>query len=309
MSDTIPGIHHITAISADAQKGIDFYTRVLGLRLVKLTVNFDDPGTYHLYFCDDGGRPGTILTFFPFAMAAAGRSGAGVVDTTTFLVPADALEDWIVRLEGHGIATEGPGERFGQPFIAFRDPDGLKLELAAASAGKGDAILGFAGATLWSLAPDRTLRLLTEALGYEVEGEEPGRTRLRASGRAEIGTRIDVLTGGDQTRARPGAGTVHHIAFRVPTDAAQEEWRERIAGLGYDVTPVIDRQYFHSIYFRERGGILFEVATDPPGFAVDEPADRLGTSLKLPPRYESARASVEKRLPPVRLPGGETVGG
>ena len=137
MSDTIPGIHHITAISADAQKGIDFYTRVLGLRLVKLTVNFDDPGTYHLYFGDEGGRPGTILTFFPFAMAAPGRSGAGVVDTTTFLVPVDSLEDWIVRLEGHGIVTEGPDERFGQPFIAFRDPDGLKLELAAGHRGQG----------------------------------------------------------------------------------------------------------------------------------------------------------------------------
>ena len=183
MSDTIPGIHHITAIAADAQKSIDFYTRVLGLRLVKLTVNFDDPGTYHLYFGDEGGRPGTILTFFPFAMAAAGKSGAGVVDTTTFLVPADSLEDWIVRLDGHGIVTDGPAERFGQPFIGFRDPDGLKLELAAGSAGKGDAILGFAGATLWSLAPDRTLRLLTDGLGYAVEGEEPGRIRLRAARR------------------------------------------------------------------------------------------------------------------------------
>jgi glyoxalase family protein len=309
MTDTIPGIHHITAIASDAQKSIAFYTRVLGLHLVKLTVNFDDPGTYHLYFGDEGGRPGSILTFFPFAMAAPGKSGAGVVDTTTFLVPADSFEGWIERLEGHGIDTEGPDQRFGQAFIAFRDPDGLKLEIAADGPGKGDAILGFAGATLWSSAPDHTLRLLTDGFGYAAEGEEPGRVRLRATGGANIGDRIDVLTGGDTTRARPGAGTVHHIAFRVPDDAAQERWREKVAALGYDVTPVIDRQYFHSIYFRERGGILFEIATDPPGFAVDEAPNRLGTSLKLPQRYERDRERIEKRLPPVRLPNGETVGG
>lgn len=308
MTDLIPGIHHITAIAADTQGCIDFYTRILGLRLVKLTVNFDEPGTYHLYFGDEGGRPGSILTFFPFAMAAPGRPGAGVVDTTTFVVPADSLEDWIVRLEGHGIVTEGPDQRFGQPFIAFTDPDGLKLELAAAPSGKGDAILGFAGATLWSLAPDRTLRLLTEGLGYAVEGEEPGRTRLRAAGDAEFGRHIDVITQTGATRARPGAGTVHHIAFRVRTDADQEAWREKIGSLGYDVTPVIDRQYFHSIYFRERGGILFEIATDPPGFAVDEAPERLGTALMLPPRYEADRERIARRLPPVRLPGGETVG-
>jgi glyoxalase family protein len=309
MTDLITGIHHITAIAADTQRCIDFYTRELDLSLVKLTVNFDDPGTYHLYFGDTGGRPGSILTFFPFAMAAPGRSGSGVVDATTFLVPADALEDWIVRLEGHGIVTEGPAERFGQPYIAFTDPDGLKLELAAAESGTGDAILGFAGATLWSLAPDRTLRLLTDGLGYAVAGEEPGRTRLRAPGDAAIGRDLDVITETGATRARPGAGTVHHIAFRVSGDAAQEAWREKIASLGYDVTPVIDRQYFHSIYFRERGGILFEIATDPPGFAADEAPDRLGTALKLPARYEADRERIARRLPPVRLPGGETVGG
>ncbi len=309
MTDPITGIHHITAIAADTQRSIDFYTGVLGLSLVKLTVNFDDPGTYHLYFGDADGRPGSILTFFPFAMAAPGRAGAGVVDTTTFLVPADSLEDWIVKLEGHGVVTQGPDERFGQPFIAFTDPDGLKLELAAAASGAGDAILGFAGATLWSLAPDRTLRLLTEGLGYTVTGEEPGRTRLRAAGDAAIGRHLDVITATGATRARPGAGTVHHIAFRVPDDVAQEAWREKIAALGYDVTPVIDRQYFHSIYFRERGGILFEIATDPPGFAVDETPHRLGTALMLPARYERDRERIEKRLPPVRLPGGGTVGG
>ena len=309
MIDTIPGIHHITAIAADTQKSIDFYTRVLGLRLVKLTVNFDDPGTYHLYFGDDGGTPGSILTFFPFAMAAPGRAGAGVVDTTTFLVPPDALEGWIERLEGHGTLTRGPEERFGQAFIAFSDPDGMKLEIAVADTGSGDAILGFAGATLWSLAPDRTLRLLTDGFGYEVAGEEGGRIRLRARSNAPVGTLIDVLTDAGEDRARPGAGTVHHIAFRVPGDAEQEAWRSRLAGLGYDVTPVIDRQYFHSIYFRERGGILFEIATDPPGFAVDEAPEKLGTALRLPARYEQDRARIEKRLPPVRLPGGETVGG
>lgn len=309
MTDSIPGIHHITAIAADTQQSIDFYTRILGLRLVKLTVNFDDPGTYHLYFGDDGGTPGSILTFFPFAMAAPGRPGAGVVDTTTFLVAPDALEPWIERLEGRGIDTRGPEERFGQPFIAFTDPDGTRLEIAAAGAGAGDAILGFSGATLSSLAPDRTLRLLTDGMGYAVVGEENGRIRLKAAGDGLVGTLLDVLTDGGGTRARPGAGSVHHIAFRVRDDAAQAEWRDRIAGLGYDVTPVIDRQYFHSIYFRERGGILFEIATDPPGFAVDEAPDRLGTALKLPDRYEADRDRIARRLPPVRLPGGERVGG
>lgn len=309
MTDTIPGIHHITAIAADTQQSIDFYTRVLGLRLVKLTVNFDDPGTYHLYFGDAAGAPGSILTFFPFAMAAPGRNGAGVVDTTTFVVPPDALEGWIERLEGHGTVTRGPDARFGQPFIAFTDPDGMKLEIAAAAEGSGDGILGFSGATLWSMVPDRTLRLLTDGFGYAVAGEEAGRIRLRASGSATIGTLIDVLTDAGLDRARPGAGTVHHIAFRVPGDAEQEAWRDRIASFGYDVTPVIDRQYFHSIYFRERGGILFEIATDPPGFAVDEAADKLGTALMLPSRYAHDRARIEKRLPPVRLPGGGTVGG
>ncbi len=308
MTDTIPGIHHITAIAADAQRSIDFYTRVLELRLVKLTVNFDDPGTYHLYFGDAGGRPGTILTFFPFAMAAPGRAGAGVVDTTTFLVPPDALEPWIEKLEGRGITTRGPAERFGQPFIAFEDPDGMKLEIAAAESGSGEAIIGFAGATLWSLAPDRTLRLLTDGMGYAVAGEADGRIRLKAKGDAAVGTTIDLLTGNDTTRARPGAGSVHHIAFRVADDSAQAAWRDRIEALGYDVTPVVDRQYFHSIYFRERGGILFEIATDPPGFAVDEAPDRLGTALKLPARYEGDRERITRRLPPVRLPGGEEVG-
>jgi len=310
MTDIIPGIHHITAIASDAQQSIDFYTRVLGLRLVKLTVNFDEPGTYHLDFGDAAGRPGSILTFFPFAMAARGRSGAGVVDATTFLVAPDALEPWIERLEGYGITTRGPAERFGQPFIAFEDPDGMKLEIAAADQGSGEAILGFSGATLWSLDPDRTLRLLTETMGYAVAGEEDGRIRLRAPGDGPLGTLIDVLAGEPATtRARPGAGSVHHIAFRVPTEAAQAEWRERIAGLGYDVTPIVDRQYFRSIYFRERGGILFEIATDPPGFAVDEAPADLGTALKLPPRYEGERERIAKRLTPVRLPGGERVGG
>ena len=309
MTDIIPGIHHITAIAADTQQSIDFYTRILGLRLVKLTVNFDDPGTYHLYFGDGAGNPGSILTFFPFAMAAPGRPGTGTVDATTFLVAADALEPWIERLEGHGIDTRGPDERFGQPFIAFTDPDGTRLEIVAAGSGTGEAILGFSSATLRSLAPERTLRLLTEGMGYAVTGEENGRIRLRAAGDAPVGAFLDVLADADGTRARPGAGSVHHIAFRVRDDTAQEEWRDRIAALGYDVTPVIDRQYFHSIYFRERGGILFEIATDPPGFAVDEAPDRLGTALKLPPRYEADRERISRRLPPLRLPGGEEVGG
>lgn len=309
MTGPISGIHHITAIASDAQGSIDFHTRVLGLRLVKLTVNFDEPSAYHLYFGNETGQPGSVLTFFPFGMAAPGRPGASVVDTTTFLVPADALEGWIERLEGHGTQTRGPMERFGQAYISFTDPDGMKFEIAAGPPADGDAILGFAGATLWSLAPDRTLRLLTDTFGYTVAGEEPGRVRLRAAGSARLGTDIDLLLDAGTERARPGAGSVHHIAFRVPDDADQAVWHDRLATLGFEVTPVIDRQYFHSIYFRERGGILFELATDNPGFAVDEPVDALGTSLKLPPRYEADRERISKRLPPIRLPGGRMAGG
>ena len=237
-------------------------------------------------------------------MAAPGNAGAGVVDTTTFLVPAELLEDWIVRLEGHGIVTDGPGQRFGQPFIAFTDPDGLKLTWPPPNPARATPSSVSPGATLWSLAPDRTLRLLPEGSGYTWRARSPAGFASAPRAGAEIGG----TSTSSPTPARPAPcpaparSTISPSASRPTprrTNAA------KIAALGYDVTPVIDRQYFHSIYFRERGGILFEIATDPPGFAVDEAPDRLGTALKLPGRYEADRDRIAKRLPPVRLPGGE----
>lgn len=294
----------LTAIAIDPQANLDFYTGVVGLRLVELTLNFDSPDVYHFYFADEAGRPGTILTFFPFTMAR-GRSGAGMVDAVTFAVPASALESWMLRLTEHGIEFDGPMPRFTDAVIAFRDPDGLKLEIIAREdRSSGDALYGFDGVTPCVEVPERTANLLTETFGYRQVGEDSGRMRYSAAGEDSTpGRNIDILCQPEAMRRRPGGGTVHHVAFRAHDDAELAAWRERIAALGFDVTPVRDRQYFHSIYFREPGGILFEIATDPPGFAVDEPVDRLGTSLKLPPWLEGRRATIEPRLPPVRLPG------
>jgi catechol 2,3-dioxygenase-like lactoylglutathione lyase family enzyme len=294
----------VTAIAIDPQANLDFYTGVLGLRLVKLTVNFDDPGVYHFYFADYGGHPGAILTFFPFTMAARGRPGAGMVDVVTFAASAKALESWMLRLTEHGVEFDGPRPRFTDTVIAFRDPDGLKLEIRARDdRGGDDALCGFDGVTLCVEAPERTAKLLTETFGYRQAGEESRRTRYLAAGEADAaGKTIDILCEPDATRRRPGGGTVHHVAFRARDEAELAAWRERIAALGFDVTSVRDRQYFHSIYLREPGGILFEIATDSPGFAVDESVDRLGTSLKLPPWLEDQRETIERRLPPVRLP-------
>jgi len=316
MIQTIRGLHHVTAIAIDPQANIDFYTQVLGLRLVKDTVNFDDPSTYHFYYGDKSGNPGTILTFFPFVSAGRGRRGSGMVDTVAFAAPAKSLDGWIVRLAERGVDVDGPFTRFSRPTIGFRDPDGLKLEIAAvdglepthAARSERDvaaSIGGFGAVTLCVEAPERTIELLTETFGYRPVAEDSGRRRLRAANASDgtVGAELDVLCHPEAIHGRLGGGTVHHIAFRAQTDEEQHVWREKIVALGFNVTPVLDRQYFRSIYFREPGGILFEIATDPPGFAVDEAADRLGTSLKLPPWLEPKRADIERRLPPVRLPG------
>ena len=309
MTTTIAGLHHVTAIAIDPQANIDFCTRVLGLRLIKETVNFDDPSSYHFYYGDDAGRPGTILTFFPVVASARGHRGTGMVETTTFAVPENSLERWTARLAEHAIEFDGPFERFSHQVIAFRDPDGLALELAALGAPSEpdapDAIRRLDAMTLCVEAPERTVRLLTETFGYRHAAESSGRIRFRAAGEAEMGTAVDVLCQPEAQCHKRGGGTVHHVAFRARNDEEQKIWREQILALGFNVTPVLDRRYFRSIYFREPGGILFEIATDLPGFAVDETADRLGTSLKLPPSLEPSRADIERRLPHIRLPGIE----
>jgi glyoxalase family protein len=305
---TIAGLHHVTAIASEPQANIEFCTKVLGLRLIKETVNFDDPNTYHFYYGDDAGRPGTILTYFPIVMSAGGHTGTGMVETTTFAVPENSLERWMMRLTEQAIEFDGPFERFSHLVIAFRDPDGLGLELEAfgapGAADAPDAIRGLDAVTLCVEAPDRTVRLLTETFGYRQTAESSGRIRFRAAGESEttIGGAVDVLCQPEARRHQRGSGTVHHVAFRARSDEEQTIWREQILALGFNVTPVLDRRYFRSIYFREPGGILFEIATDPPGFGVDETPGQLGASLKLPPWLESSRADIERRLPPVRLP-------
>jgi glyoxalase family protein len=310
MPTPIVGLHHVTAIASDPQRNLDFYTEVLGLRFVKRTVNFDDPGTYHFYFGDDAGSPGTILTFFPWPHAARGVTGVGEVTRTAFSVPASSLEYWTQRLTDEKLLVEQTGSRFQEQVLTFADPDGMKLEIVAhpdagpsnaprfASVPPEHAIRGFFGVTLYEQRADETAAILN-LMGFHKIAEEGSRLRFAAEGSA-LGNHIDLVIDPNATYGRAGAGSVHHIAFRASDDAAQREWREVIAE-HLDVTPVLDRTYFHSIYFREPGGVLFELATDPPGFALDEPVESLGEELRIPEWLESRRPYIEGRLAPITL--------
>jgi len=313
MTERISGIHHITAITADGQKNIDFYCGVLGLRLVKITVNFDDPHSYHLYYGDELGRPGTIMTFFVWPGAHRGRQGSAQVTATSFSVPTGSLDYWSARL---GSAATAPA-RFGDQVLELSDPDGIRLEIVARSTEDSQspwlggpvplvhAIRGFHGVSLSVEGYEQTAELLTRTLGFKPGGQDGNRFRfLGDSPHAEV---VDVLCVPDGTRGTLGAGTVHHVAFRAVDEEAQRRWRQALVKERYNVTPVIDRTYFHSIYFREPRGVLFEIATDGPGFTVDEAPESLGTSLKLPRQYEPARNQLESLLPKLRLPGRPTV--
>ena len=314
MGKEIPGIHHVTAIASDPQRNVDFYAGVLGLRLVKLTVNFDDPTTYHLYYGDEAGQPGTILTFFPWPGARRGRRGTGQVAVTSFSVPEGSLPYWEERLRHHGIAVDHRQKRFDEEALTFFDPDELQLELVAhADAGAlapwqagpvlpKYAVRGLYGVTLWEKDPEPTAKLLTGTLGLRLQGESGPRYRFRAASPGP-GATLDLLQVPEGERGWDGAGIVHHVAWRTPDDNQQQAWRQELAGLGLRVTPVMDRQYFRSIYFREPGGVLFEIATDPPGFARDEPLEALGTRLRLPPWLEGRRKELEAALPQLVLPG------
>lgn len=306
---TQTGIHHITAISGEPRHTVQFYRDTLGLRLVKRTVNFDDPGTWHLYFGDESGRPGSILTFFPWPGGHRGRVGAGQAAVTSYRVPVGSIGYWAERLGARGIAFEAPVGRFDERVLAFRDPDGLLLELVAAGPDPGGpsisgssvpsefAIRGFGGTTLWTDGAVPATEAVLETLGFRLLGEEDGRRRF--TGTAPTGQVVDLRRVDGFWRGAGGVGTVHHVAFRVPDQAAQLEVRQALVGTGVQVTPVIDRQYFHSVYFREPGGVLFEVATDQPGFLVDESLAELGSGLKLPPQYESQRDAIAAHLPPL----------
>ncbi|MDG4647196.1 ring-cleaving dioxygenase [Roseibacterium sp. SDUM158017] len=304
MTRTIPGLHHVTAISGPPQPNVDFFTGTLGQRLVKKTVNFDAPDTYHLYYGDDAGSPGTILTFFPFADAGPGRAGPGMAQSYAYAVTKGGFDGWMDRLAESAIDFDGPFERFGARVLTLRDPDGAPVDLVETDR-VGDAPLdGFHSVTLWIRDPGPTARLLTGVFGYEEAGHETAggveRLRLRAPGDAR-GAVVDLMRSDAPSIGRQGAGTIHHVAFRAETDEVQGEWREALASAGMAVTPVIDRQYFNAIYFREPGGVLFEIATDPPGFAVDEDAAHLGEALKLPAKYEGIRDRIEAVLPPLKV--------
>jgi glyoxalase family protein len=310
MPSPIVGLHHVTAIASDPQQNLNFYTEVLGLRFVKRTVNFDDPGTYHFYFGDDAGSPGTILTFFPWPRAARGLSGVGEVTRTSFSVPQSSLEYWIHRLDDQSVMVEHLGRRFDEEVLSFADPDGMRIEIVAhADAGPANAprfasvppehaIRGLFGVTLSERRADET-EFILNVMGFKRVAEDGNRLRFAAEGHA-LGNHIDLVIDADAGYGRSGAGSVHHIAFRAKDDESQLEWRAEIEK-HLDVTPVLDRTYFHSIYFREPGGVLFELATDPPGFAFDEPIESLGEELRIPEWLEAKRAIIEKRLIPIQL--------
>jgi glyoxalase family protein len=302
MTTHIPGLHHVTAIAGSAQANVAFYTGPLAQRLVKRTVNFDDPGTYHLYYGDPKGSPGTILTFFPFADAGPGRAGPGMASAYAYAVPATDFDATIDRLAAAGVPVPRLTERFGARVATLRDPDNAPVELVEDAAAADSH--GFHSVTLWERDPDRTARLLTDVFGYAASGTETTngveRLRLKAPGDARANV-IDIIRSDAETTARPGAGTIHHIAFRARSQKEQDGWIETLASAGHRTTPVIDRQYFNAIYFREPGGVLFEIATDPPGFAVDEPEATLGQRLMLPPQYEPMRERIERVLPPIRV--------
>ncbi len=303
------GLHHVTAIAGDAIRNFGFYTRDLGLRFVKKTVNFDDPGTYHFYYGDEAGRPGTILTFFPWEGAAAGRRGVGETHQTAFRVPLRSLGYWTQRFTEKGIAYDVLEKRFGESVLPFTDPDGMALALVGVAGAESEpawsngevpaehAIRGFHGVTLLLDDATRTAAVLTDVFGFQETGREGSVIRFKAAGDPQ-GSVVDIYEAKGFLRGRQGAGSVHHIAFRAADDAAQAAMAQRLVEKhGLHPTEQRDRNYFRSIYFREPGGVLFEIATDIPGFAVDEPVAELGQNLKLPAFLESHRAEIEGVLP------------
>ncbi len=311
MNKLVTGLHHITALASDAQKNCDFYSGILGLRMVKKTINFDAPEVYHLYYGNENGTPGTIMTFFPYTGISKGRKGKGQLTVTSFSASEEALDYWIKRLDKFRIKYEAPQKRFeDELYVYLEDNDGLGIELVfnKRDARKGFtygnipseyAIKGFYGITLSVEGYEKTARLLTAQMDHEWIAEKGNRFRYSASGKP--GGYVDILCSPDAIQGLPGAGTIHHVAFATANDTTQLEAREKLLKAGFNVTPVIDREYFHSIYYREPGGILFEIATIPPGFTVDEELAHLGESLKLPSWEERHRQIIEKKLPPIQF--------
>ncbi|QLC64924.1 ring-cleaving dioxygenase [Flavobacterium sp. LPB0248] len=308
MENKILGLHHITAIAGDAKRNFDFYSKVLGLRFIKKTVNFDDPGTYHFYFGDEVGSAGTILTFFPWGEGIQqGRKGSGMATEIGYSVPKGSLDFWQKRFEKYNVIYNKPAEKFGEKYLTFLDPDGLKLELIESKTDdnrkawetdevKADvATKGFHNITLTLNNIKATAAILTDIFGYKLIDQEVNRYRY-ATDAVESAAIVDLVELPEEKRGLNANGTVHHVAFRVPNDEILMKFREKIEDYGLSITPQIDRQYFHSLYFREPGGVLFEIATDNPGFTVDESLEELGQNLKLPAQYEPQRAAIEAHL-------------
>lgn len=308
MNNNILGLHHITAIAGSAQQNFDFYTKTLGLRLVKKTVNFDDPGTYHLYYGDETGSAGTILTFFPWDGIGQGTEGVGMATEIGYSVPAGSHPFWLERFGAANVKTKEITERFGEQVLAFKDPDGLSLSLIVpdtadvrtpwetAEVKKDTATKGFHSTTLTLQSIDETAKVLTDLFGYRLLAQEENRYRFITDTVANAAI-VDLLEVPSGHRGRNAAGTNHHVAFRVKNEDIQMELREQILSKNLQITPKIDRDYFYSLYFREPGGVLFEIATENPGFTVDEPLNELGTHLMLPGQHEHLRGDLEKVLP------------
>lgn len=308
MEDSISGLHHITAIAGEAKRNFDFYSRILGLRLVKKTVNFDDPKTYHLYYGDETGTPGTILTFFPWEGIARGRRGTRQVTEIGYSVPENSLGFWLKRFEDHNIIYNKTAEKFGEQYLTFIDPDGLKLELIASKitdsripwvtseVSAEHATRGFHTVTVTTNKLQPTADVLTGLLGYRLFESYVNRYRFITDA-ADHAAFLDIVEVPGEPVGHVAGGSVHHVAFRVKNDEILMKFREKIMDYGLQVTEKIDRNYFYSLYFREPGGVLFEIATDNPGFTVDEPVESLGSDLKLPVQYEPYRADISGQLP------------
>lgn len=308
MENRILGLHHITAIAGAAKRNLDFYTKVLGLRLVKKTVNFDDPGTYHFYYGDRVGSPGTILTFFPWEGISPGRRGTHMLTEIGYSVPEGSFDFWIKRFEEYNVTYNKPAEKFGEPYLTFLDPDGLKLELIvsktedkreaweAEGISPSVATRGFHNVTLTLDAMKATADVLTDILGYKLTEQHVNRHRF-VTDAVEQAAIVDLVEAPQERPGNVAGGTVHHVAFRVKDEETLMQYRQKVLERGLNITEKIDRNYFYSLYFREPGGVLFEIATDNPGFAADEPVEELGKNLKLPPQYESIRSRIEEALP------------
>ncbi|MGK9128114.1 ring-cleaving dioxygenase [Olivibacter sp. SA151] len=308
MDNQIRGIHHITAIAGDAKKNYDFYTRVLGLRLVKKTVNFDDPETYHFYYGDEVGTPGTILTFFPWGGISAGRRGTRQVTEIGYSVPAESLDFWMKRFDANNVTYNKVAEKFGEQYLTFLDPDGLKFELTVpknedtrkpwttSEVGELVATRGFHHITITTNKAEATARVLTDILGYRLTEQHVNRFRFITDHAAQANL-VDLVEAPGESAGHVAGGSVHHVAFRVENEEVLMYYRQKVLEAGLQITEKIDRNYFYSLYFREPGGVLFEIATDNPGFATDETVEDLGKGLKLPPQYEAYREQLEKVLP------------